>query len=158
MTNVSIRILNWILEIFDLKFIATTILDNIMKFNMPSKMNDPVKREHDSAAFPRVKLTSMNLRYFSFQRYCDTRINIFHRLSCRKRSMDWDNVKELSPERSAMATMMTTTKAFWRALNTTATKCFSTVFVLRYLFLLFSLGHGDGTLGLFHPGSSWRMK
>lgn len=73
---------------------------------MLSKMNDSIKRKHFTA-FPRVKLTSMNLRYFSFRHYCDTRINIFHRLSRCKRSMDWDNVKEPSPERST-----TTGKAF----------------------------------------------
>jgi len=76
-------------------------------------MNDPIKRKHDFIAFPRVKLTSTNSRYFSFQRYYDTRINIFHRLSRRKCSIDWDNVKELSPQRSTMVmTTTTTTKAF----------------------------------------------
>ena len=44
--------------------------------------------------------------------------------------MDWDNVKEPSPEKST-----TTGKVFWRALNTTATKCFSTVLHLFYFSL-----------------------
>lgn len=51
------------------------------------------------------------------------------------------NSPSLARERNAttMTTRTTTTKAFWRALNTMATKCFSTVFVFCPSFFYFSL-------------------